>query len=699
MAYWNRSRFLKFEFSILVVCLLIPGICLSQNAWNTELIGKAAQDGSFFNFRINDNHLYAITRIEARYQLTIVDISNPSRPNRLWSIARGNIESGIVIFDNFLYLMAPNRDSILVYSLNDPSLPIQITGVDIGITTFLTDPEELNDNLFASYGPFKCYIIDVENRMNPRLYLDLSIQTIAKDLLLIDNYLYIVGSVAETQPLRLEIYDISDTLNPPLVYYDTLGSGNDVTLEKIGNYLYLTSRSYGTRVFDISVLSNPVLIDTVLNNYRILDLAAAGENALMVGLFDSLFTVDVSDPVNPIVVGARYDQSRSDLLRIVGNKLYYRTDYDVFQMYDITDPISPVLEGRYLVYARSLDVAKWGNYVYTREYNGGFRIFDISDPAEPFGMGYYDTDDYTHEIQIDNGTLFLGDGFQGTLIFSLTDPANPMLLSAIDGLVLSMFTSDSLLFIGNSGIDMYNISDPSNPVLLGQYAGTIEDHYYRKIISYGDYVYAAEDDSGNCVYDFSDPDNPSKISCFDSVVSRDFFIQDTLLFSSDQIEGMKIFDIGDPNSPDLLSTTPPDQAYSVCAYGDYAYLVYKNDPDIGFRTFDITVPSYPVLVGTFDNFGSYNGVYAENVFPRHYLLKTTPTPSTPPPPSGIRCRMNRKYRYRYTTSLASGLRCCSRVLRIPASISSHGTLHILPPVYTSRGWRPAAGRRMSRWCC
>jgi hypothetical protein len=281
-------------------------------------------------------------------------------------------------------------------------------------------------------------------------------------------------------------------------------------------------------------------------------------------------------------------------------------------MYDITDPISPVLEGRYLVYARSLDVAKWGNYVYTREYNGGFRIFDISDPAEPFGMGYYDTDDYTHEIQIDNGTLFLGDGFQGTLIFSLTDPANPMLLSAIDGLVLSMFTSDSLLFIGNSGIDMYNISDPSNPVLLGQYAGTIEDHYYRKIISYGDYVYAAEDDSGNCVYDFSDPDNPSKISCFDSVVSRDFFIQDTLLFSSDQIEGMKIFDIGDPNSPDLLSTTPPDQAYSVCAYGDYAYLVYKNDPDIGFRTFDITVPSYPVLVGTFDNFGSYNGVYAEN---------------------------------------------------------------------------------------
>ena len=114
------------------------------------------------------------------------------------------------------------------------------------------------------------------------------------------------------------------------------------------------------------------------------------------------------------------------------------------------------------------------------------------------------------------------------------------------------------------------------------------------------------------LYDISDPYTPERIECFDPEGPRDLYIQDDLLYAADHFDGMKIFDISSPGSPVLLSTAPPGQAFSISVFGDYAYLAYKDDLEIGIRIFDITNPYIPELAGTYNDFGFCTGVYAEN---------------------------------------------------------------------------------------
>ena len=618
MAYGIHSRFFEFVIFIFMAFLLYPAVCFGQNAWNTELIGKAAQDDHFGYYEIYGDYLYLTTTVDYdRHQLVIVDISDRTRPRRLWGMFRDNISPPLAIFENYLFLTSPEADSIIIYSLDDPTLPMEVTRAGIGIIT--RRMKKLDDDLFCSITDSNCDIIEIRDDLYPSVIQHMTSLTNVHDVLLIGDYVYIAGSANPEPNMYLEVYSISDTLYPVRVYYESVGNGSHANIEKIGNYLYYTCLYHGLKILDISDLLNPVLVDSAYYDYALYNIEATGDYAYIACRFDSLLILDVSDPPNPIPANAIYTQAKSDRLRLIGNKLYFRTDFGILQMYDISDPVNPVIDGRYIVGGHNWDVAKSGNYVYTVKSFGGFRIFDVNDPTHPFGMGYYYTPHQTFSIHIDNDILALADHDGGAHIFSLADPANPVLLSIIDNstAVEDVLVLDTILFIaedscGEGSFSIEDISDPSNPLFLGRSPWSSYGNRHNEIISYGNYVYTSEADSGICVYDVSDPTDPQRIECIETGHSVELFIQDNYLYSADHHDGMNIFDISDPASPVLLSTTPPAQAYSITVHGEYAYLAYKNDIYMDCRTFDITNPLNPVLVGTYDTYGSGIGIYVEN---------------------------------------------------------------------------------------
>ena len=596
---------------LLVLFLFSPILCPAQNAWNTEMIGITGHDNHFRDYDIYDNYLYAITEVDD-YQLVIVDISDPSRPRRQWSMFRGNINTAIVVVDDYLYLASPDGDSIIIYTLQDPTLPMEVARVDAGIGALRF--QKLNDTYIGSFGYGDTYLINIEDPLNPRVIFTLDVLTNAQDALIVGDYAYIAGAGSPAPYMHLEIYDISDTVSTSRIFYSSVSDGTVASIARLQNFLFFTSVYHGLKILDISDLTNPVLIDSLINDYSILDICVSDHYAYLIGDFDSLLVLDVADPTVPSLLNSIYVQDRSEGLRLDRDRLYFSTGSGIFQIFDVTDPVNAVLDGRYIVGCATWDLAKWGDYIYAVNSYGGIRVFDISDRTNPFGMAYYTTPNQTHRLHIDNGILAVADNNGGALVFSLDDPANPELLSVIDSMisVYGVYVDDNYLFMSDQGFMIADISDPGDPEIIGSYPSSSTHNSFYAIVVYNEFAYTAEADSGLCVYIISDPTNPQRLGSFDSGNVRDLFIQDTLLFAADIYEGMKIFDITDPTSPVLLSTTPPGQAYSICADGDFAYQVYKNDIHIGFRTFDITEPRYPVLVGTFDRYGFCTGVFAEN---------------------------------------------------------------------------------------
>ncbi|MEE9119298.1 MAG: hypothetical protein V3U02_12005 [Calditrichia bacterium] len=402
----------KLLIWIIVAGLISPCICFGQNSWNMELIGHAGFDGSFRNYEAFGDFLYIITNKvnPQRYLLSAVDISNPARPNRLGVLSEGEIGVDLIVVDSLLYVTSHDRDSIFIYSLQDPSWPLEVARIGFGEPIMKFD--RLSENLIGFPRGYTYGIIDIQDRLNPQLIVNIDLQKAGSSGQLYGDYLYI-GEYEFPLSTYLEVFDISDILNPFSVYFADLGFGYMPKIKIIDNYLYITRMTSGIGVFDITVPSNPVFLDSVLTGHGISELEVMGDFAAMVGYLDSLLTVDISDPTNPLIVGASYNQGNSGNLHLSNERAYFVTEGTVISYFDISNPLDPVLEGRYIPGIVGRDIGKWGNYAYLSIIYGGFRIIDIGYPADPVGIGYYETDYQTMKLKIFNGILYLADCFAG----------------------------------------------------------------------------------------------------------------------------------------------------------------------------------------------------------------------------------------------------------------------------------------------
>jgi hypothetical protein len=575
-----------------------------------ELVGKAAYDGILTNYAVYGDFLYLVTNQinPDRYLLSVVDMSNPSHPHRVRSLGVGEIGFGLLTVDSLLYVIASEEDTLIIYSLDDPSNPQELARVGMGDSNWIL--ERLKDDLIGSPQYYSYTLINFEDRLNPRMLLTIDLQYNPWNGILIDDYLYITGARSLGYFRYLEVFDISDTLNPTSVFIDTLGYAPFSSIGKIDDFIYLTKYAPGIEVFDVSDPVNPRLIDTVLTDFPVSDLLVSGNYVFASGSFDSLLTIDASDPINPIVVNAFYNRGGSGRFQLNEGNLYFFTA-GIISMLDASDPTAPLLLGRYVPGDFARDVARWENYAYLVTNFGGFRIIDISDPTDPVGIGYFDSDQQTHKIYINEGILYLADNYAGVLVFSLADPADPELLSTIflSANAYDMYVLDSLLYIADDdGFKIANIADPSNPVIVCDYPTLPFHNTCWTLIAYGDYVYTAELDSGFCIYDVSDFSNPFKIDCHESGNWTEFAISDTLLFASTYNYAFSIFDISNPSNPALISRTPPS-AGAVSECEGLVYLIYY---DAGVKVFDVADPNSPESVGTYVHSGFFDGLVVEN---------------------------------------------------------------------------------------
>ena len=190
----------------------------------------------------------------------------------------------------------------------------------------------------------------------------------------------------------------------------------------------------------------------------------SGKEYAILGCADVTSFIDVTDPVNPILIGTLATHSESSLWRDVeslGNWLYVVSEasghgmqiFDLNQLDGVTNP--PVLFAETAHYpgfsnCHTVNVDPASGYVYaygTNTVGGGEHIVDVSDPLNPTYAGGYENSGYTH------------DGFAWTYDGPDADHQGEEIVIACNG--RSGSDNDILVFV--------NVTDKTDCVLIGEY--------------------------------------------------------------------------------------------------------------------------------------------------------------------------------------------------------------------------------------
>lgn len=213
-------------------------------------------------------------------------------------------------------------------------------------------------------------------------------------------------------------------------------------------------------------------------------------------------------------------------------------------------------------------------------------------------------------------------------IVDLNDPARPKVVGSFPGAHNIFLSCQGLLILSDPGLRIYNLTaDPVAPKLL--WSDETDGGHEAAVVS--DILYDFHGFNGTFIYDISDPTDPELLSIITSELihfhhsgwpNEDesiLIINDERPAGSAELgEDFTIWDISDKKAPKLLSKSRDLEStiHNVHIIKDKAYFSYYVS---GYRIFDISDPTAPVMTFEFDtapaqtgkgNFRGAFGIYA-----------------------------------------------------------------------------------------
>ena len=297
---------------------------------------------------------------------------------------------------------------------------------------------------------------------------------------------------------------------------------------------------------------------------------------------------------------------------------------------------------------RYTGVVAEGNYAYVGQYAGfnGVLVFNVANPDAPVLVTTYapkgiNTLDIEY-LQVSNGIGYFASGRGGGVqIVDLSDPTHPKLirqLTSADGAydnVENVFIDGDHLYIPNyrnvsPAVEIWNVSDPESPFLITTVIGTdpVASHDVTVI---NNRMYISGWSGHVDIWDVTDVDTepPTLLGTFTSESHVQFSWPTSdgnyLVCPHELSTGsdVRIYDISDPanviqaavlSAPALgIAALTPAEAKIV------NNLLYVAWDQAGLLVFDITDPTNPVMVGSYDTFpgawnaGPFSGAWS--VFP------------------------------------------------------------------------------------
>ncbi|MFL5807278.1 MAG: LVIVD repeat-containing protein, partial [Roseiflexaceae bacterium] len=153
-----------------------------------------------------------------------------------------------------------------------------------------------------------------------------------------------------------------------------------------------------------------------------------------VGEYNTLAILDVSDPVQPVVLARMALSGEIKGVQVAGGLLYMANYVSGLQIIDVSDPLRPVLRGSLALAGNPSDIDVVDQRAYIPAYNGGLKIVDVTNPISPTLVG-----NSTESLGSVTGVKVVGDrayiaGLSGLFIFDVSSPISPHLLGSFNSI-------------------------------------------------------------------------------------------------------------------------------------------------------------------------------------------------------------------------------------------------------------------------
>jgi hypothetical protein len=236
----------------------------------------------------------------------ILDFSNPKKIGTVANVITGGLTTNVLVDNTLAYIYNWKEDSE--------------TDTSIGL-----------------------WIIDINNPYEP-IILTHYVPSVAlsppHSIAKSNNFIFITQSSSLESDTILEIIDVSDILNPETISVLT-GSYYPHNIAVKDSVLYLATSDRGLRIIDISDIYTPYAVNVFQDSTFLVGIAVKN-NLAFADRIDTLFVLDISNPINPSVVGVmgrNYGGFGTIHLEINDNYLYWAEgSLGVIDISDSTNP-------------------------------------------------------------------------------------------------------------------------------------------------------------------------------------------------------------------------------------------------------------------------------------------------------------------------------------------------------------------------
>lgn len=434
-------------------------------------------------------------------------------------------------------------------------------------------------------------VIDVSTPASPSLAGSYDTPGLAYDLKIAGGHAFVADGGS-----GLRVIDVSDPTAPVSVgSYDTPGSAISIDVE--GDIAFIADRGNGLVVVDISYLPHPTLLDMYDTPGDCWGVAVSGDFVYLGDALQGIHVVDVSNPVDVSYV-TTIDPAGSHRRLFVDGDCLYASSYGSFYTIDISDPSLPSLVGSYSTINIATTAVVDGEYAYVAcGSGGGLKVVDVADAFRPVRIGGFDTAPNVVKSVVVKGDYAYITESGASRAFRVLDARYPDGFSelgsySINGIDVDVSGDYAFVVAGWEGLDVIDVSSPSTPVLHGSYSTTGSA---QGVEVTGDLAYVAQGYSGLAVIDVTDPASPTELGSYvTSSSSTALDVKGNVAYLCVGQHGLAIVDVTASSSPVLLGSYDTDgDAEDVVVAGDYAFVADRYE---GMAIIDVSDPTSPAQV-------------------------------------------------------------------------------------------------------
>ena len=251
------------------------------------------------------------------------------------------------------------------------------------------------------------------------------------------------------------------------------------------------------------------------------------------------------------------------------------------------------------------DVGFYDDYLLATHYRG-MSVFNVSDPSSPTLISHVPTNGAAKGLDVKDDLAYISEGFDGFEIINVSDPENPM----IDGRIIDIGDAYEVVVDGNlayiasgyNGLVILNISDGKNPISIGHY--DTEDA--RDVAVSDGFAYIADRNTGIYVIDVSSPESPVLAGKNEDIdLAQGITVRDNIAYVA--ADDFTVMDVFVKSNPRVVGSTR-DTLIDIEVKGNYAYGVGGSFGYGYYYVFDVSNPTDPKEVGTFNNEGGMNSI-------------------------------------------------------------------------------------------